>query len=52
MDSFDAGVAEFGTGVRRVGELMLVARVDGCVAKRSMLGFGWYGVAPFKEEVF
>ena len=25
--------------------------VDGCVAKRSVLGFGWNGVAPFKEEV-
>ena len=52
MDSFDAGVVEFGAGVWRVGELMLGAIVDGCVAKRSVLGFGWSGVAPFKDEVF
>ena len=26
--------------------------VDGCVAKRSVMGFGWNGVASFKEEVF
>ena len=32
--------------------MLLGAIVDGCVAKRSVLGFGWNGVAPFKEEVF
>ena len=32
--------------------MLLGAIVDGCVAKRSVLGFGWDGVAPFKEEVF
>ena len=26
--------------------------VDCCVAKMSVLGFGWNDVAPFKEEVF
>ena len=52
MDSFDAGVVEFGAGVGRVGELLLGTIVDGCVAKRSVLGFGWNGVDPFKEEVF
>ena len=52
MDSFDAGVVEFGDGVRRVCEFLLGAIVDGCVAKRSVLGFGWDGLAPFKEEVF
>ena len=31
---------------------MIGAIADGCVAKRSVLGFGWNGVAPFKEEVF
>ena len=31
---------------------MLGAIVDGCVAKRSVLGFGWNSVAPFKEKVF
>ena len=49
---FDAGVVEFGAGVRQVGKFMLGTIVDGCVAKRSVLGFGWNGVAPFKEEVF
>ena len=32
--------------------MLLGAIVDGCVATRSVLGFGWDGVAPFKEEVF
>ena len=32
--------------------MLLGAIVDGCVAKRSVLGFGWNGVAPFKEELF
>ena len=32
--------------------MLLGAIVDGCVAKMSVLGFGWNGVAPFKEEVF
>ena len=32
--------------------MLLGAIVDGCVAKRNMLGFGWDDVAPFKEEVF
>ena len=32
--------------------MLLGAIVDGCVAKSSVLGFGWNGVAPFKEEVF
>ena len=49
---FDAGVVEFGAGVRQVGKLLLGTIVDGCVAKRSVLGFGWNSVAPFKEEVF
>ena len=31
---------------------MLGAIDDGCVAKRRVLGFGWDGVSPFKEEVF
>ena len=32
--------------------MLLGAIVDGCIAKRSVLGFGWDGVAPFKEKVF
>ena len=52
MNSFDASVVEFGAGVRQVGELLLGAIVNGCVVKRSVLGFGWDGVALFKEEVF
>ena len=32
--------------------MLLGAIVDGCVEKRSVLGFGWNGVAPFKEKVF
>ena len=41
-----------GAGVGRVGEFLLGAIVDGCVAKMSVLSFEWNGVAPFKEEVF
>ena len=52
MDSFDAGIVNFGAGVRRVGKLLFGAIDDGCAAKRSVLWFGWDGVAPFKEEVF
>ena len=51
MDSLDAGVVEFGAGVRRVGELMLGAIVDLGVAKRSVLGFVWEGMDPSEEEV-
>ena len=47
LDLFEAGVVEFGAGVVRVGELLLGAIVDWGVAKRSVLGFGWKGVAPF-----
>ena len=32
--------------------MLIGAIVDCCVAKRSVLGFGWNGVALFKEEVF
>ena len=32
--------------------MLLGAMVDNCMAKRSVLGFGWNGVAPFKEEFF
>ena len=32
--------------------MLIGAIVDGCVGKRGVLGFGWDGVAPFKEEVF
>ena len=32
--------------------MLLGAIVDVCMVKRSVLGFGWNGVAPFKEEVF
>ena len=49
---FDAGVVKFGAGVRQVGELLIGTIVDCCVAKMSVLGFGWNGVAPFKKEVF
>ena len=51
LDSFDAGVVEFGAGVRRVGELLFGAINDGYVAKMRVLRFQWDGVAPFKEEV-
>ena len=51
LNSFEAGVVEFGAGVVRVGELLLGAIVDWGVAKRSVLGFVWKGVAPFEEEV-
>ena len=47
-----AGVVKFEAGVKRGGELLFGAIGDGCVAKKSILGFGWDGVAPFKEEVF
>ena len=32
--------------------MLLGTIVDGYVTKRSVLGFGWNGVAPFKKEVF
>ena len=52
MDSFEAGVVKFGAGVGRVGELLLGTIVDLGVVKRSVLGFGWKGMAPSEEEVF
>ena len=51
LDAFEAGVVKFGAGVGRIGELLLGAMVDCSVAKRSVLGFGWKGVAPCDEEV-
>ena len=48
LDSFEAGVVEFGSGVGRVGKLLLGAIVDWGVAKRSVLGFGCKGMAPFE----
>ena len=51
MDSPEAGIVEFGAGVGRVEKLLLGAIVDLGVAKRSVLGFGWKGMAPFEEEV-
>ena len=51
MDVFEAGVVKFGAGVGRVGKLLLGAIVDLGVAKRSVLGLGWKGMAPFEEEV-
>ena len=51
MDSLDASVIEFGTGIGRVGELLLGTIVELGVVKRSVLGFGWKGMAPFEEEV-
>ena len=50
MESLEAGVVKFGAGVGRVGELLLVAIVDLGLAKRSVLEFGWKGMAPFEEE--
>ena len=52
LDSFDTVVIEFGAGVRRVGKLLFGAIKDGCVAKGRVLRFLWYGVSPFKEEIF
>ena len=37
---FDAGIAEFGAGVGRVGKFLIGAIFDWGVAKRSVLGFG------------
>ena len=51
LESLEAGVVEFGAGVGRVGKLLLGAIVDLGVAKRSVLGFGWKGMAPFEEKV-
>ena len=51
MDSLEAGVVEFGAGIGRVGQLLLGAIVDLGVAKRSVFGFGWKGMAPSEEEV-
>ena len=51
LDSLEAGVVEFEAGIGRVGELLLGAIVDLGVAKRSELGFGWKGMAPFGKEV-
>ena len=51
LDAFEAGVVNFGAGVGRVGKLLLGAIVDWSVAKSSMLGFGWKGLAPFEEKV-
>ena len=51
LDLLEAGVVEFGAGVGRVGELLLGAKVDWGVAKRSVSGFGWKGMAPFEEDV-
>ena len=51
MESLEAGVVEFGDGVRQVGELLLGAIVDLGVKKRSVWGFGWKGMAPSEEEV-
>ena len=39
LDSFDTGVAEFGAGVRRVGEFPFGTINDGCVAKYRVLRF-------------
>ena len=39
LDSFDAGVVEFGAGVRRVGKLLFGAINDGCAAKGRVLKF-------------
>ena len=52
MDSLEAGVVEFGAGVGPVGKLLLGSIVDLGVAKRSVLGFGWKGIAPSEQEVF
>ena len=52
LDSFDTGGIEWGAGVRRVGEFLFGAIDDGCAAKGRVLRFPWYGVAPFKKEVF
>ena len=51
MELLEAGVVKFGAGVGRVGELLLVAIVDLGLAKRSVLEFGWKGMAPSEEEV-
>ena len=51
LDVFEADVVNFGAGVGQVGELRLGAIVDWGVAKRSVLRFGWKGMAPFEEEV-
>ena len=51
LNAFEAGVVKFGAGVGRIGKLLLGAMVDCSVTKRSVLGFGWKGVAPFDEEV-
>ena len=52
LNSFDTGVVEWGSGDRRVGELLFGAINDECVAKGRVLRFRWDGVAPFKKEVF
>ena len=51
MDLLEAGVAEFMFVVGRVGELLLGVIVNLGVTKRSVLGFGWKGMAPYEEEV-
>ena len=51
LDAFEASVAEFGAIIGRVGEFLLGSIVDWGVAKRSVLGFGWKGMAPFEKEV-
>ena len=51
LDSLEAGVVEFGADVGRIDELLLGAIVDLGVAKGSVLGFLWKGMAPFEEEV-
>ena len=48
MDSLEAGVVELGAGVGQVGKLLLGATVDLDVAKRSVLGFGWKGMALYE----
>ena len=52
LDSFDTGVVQWGSGVRRVDEFLFDAINYGCVAKGIVLRFLWDGVAPFKKEVF
>ena len=51
LDSLEAGVVKFGAGVGQVEKLLIGTIVDLGVAKRSVLGFRWKGMAPSEGEV-
>ena len=44
LDSFDTGSVKWGSGIRRVSELLFGAIDDGCVARESVeVSMGWCG---------